>query len=322
MQTIDILGPIVVITAIGYLMGRSSIGLETRTLSTVVILVATPALIFHTLTSLHVPPSTITKMASAAILCLASAGIMGFLVLSLVGGPVRSLLPPLMLPNSGNMGLPLVVLAFGAEGLQLGIAYFFIVALVQHSLGLSIYAGDIRLSAIIRQPLIYAVAAVLVVTWAELPVPQIVLTTTEMLGGMMIPAMLLLLGTSLATLDVTDLRPAMMVAVGRLSLGILSAFLVITVLGLEGKTAGTVFLMATMPTAIVNYVFAERYQRNARVVAGSVVASTLVTFLCLPLLVWTALAISGGVAENGSNTSHSLSMPNAETDRGTPKIKN
>lgn len=292
MQMVDILGPIIAITLIGYLMGRSKVGLETRSLSTVVINVATPALIFHTLTSLRVTPETIETMAGAALLCVSISGLLGLVGLKLAHGSVRSFLPPLMLPNSGNMGLPLVVLAFGQEGLKLGVAYFFVVALMQYSLGLSIYAGTLRLSMLLRQPLIYSVAAVLLVTWTGLAVPKILLSTTEILGGMMIPAMLMLLGVSLATLEVSDLRPALMVAIGRLVLGLVSACLVIWVLDLRGVTAGTVFLLATMPTAIVSYVFAERYQHNARQVAGTVVVSTLLTLICLPGLVWLALAIS------------------------------
>ncbi|WP_146589661.1 AEC family transporter [Puniceibacterium confluentis] len=295
-QMADILGPIIVIVLIGYLFGRSKVGLETRTLSTVVILVATPALIFHTLTSLQVSPDTIKTMAGAALFCTAVAGGFGLLGLRLFGAPVRSFLPALMLPNSGNLGLPLVLLAFGPEGLQLGVAYFFVIALVQHSLGLSFYAGSLRFSVLARQPLLYAVAAVLVVTWTGLPVPKIVMTTTAMLGGMMIPAMLMLLGASLATLQVADLKPAVLMALARLSLGLISAGLAITVLGLDGLAAGTVFLLASMPTAIVNYVLAERFQHNARQVAGAVVVSTLLTFVCLPGLVWVALQISGQTA--------------------------
>lgn len=292
-EMVNILGPIAIITLIGYLLGRSNVGVETRTLSNVVILIATPALIFFTLTSMDVSVNTIKTMAGAALLCVTIAGLIGLVVLAVAGGPIRSFLPPLMLPNSGNMGLPLVVLAFGTEGLELGVAYFFVIALVQSSVGLSIYAGSLHLSVILRQPLIYSVLAVLLVTWTGFPVPEIVTVTTEILGGMMIPAMLLLLGASLATLQISDFRPALMVAIGRLAIGLISAFLVIRILDLEGVKAGAVFLLATMPTAIVTYVFAERFQHNARQVAGSVVVSTLFTFVCLPLLVWTALEISG-----------------------------
>lgn len=290
-----ILGPIVIITSIGYLLGRLLPEMQWRALSTVVILVATPALVFHTLTSLHVDPRTIGDMAVAAFLCLALAGAMGLAAVRATGAPLRSTLPGLMLPNSGNMGLPLVVLAFGDEGMRLGISYFFVVALVQHSVGLSIAAGSFRLFHLARQPLVYAVLLVLLVTLLDLPVPDLILTTTDMLGSMMIPAMLILLGSSLASLQVADLKPALAVAFGRLLIGLVSAALAISLLGLRGPPAGAVFLLATMPSAIVTYLFAERYQQNARQVAGSVVVSTLLTFCCLPALVSVALWIAGPV---------------------------
>lgn len=288
----NILGPIVIITLVGYFLGRSSLGLHFHTLSTLVILVATPALIFNTLTSLQVDQATIGTMATAALVCLAIAGLLALVAISVFGASLRSFLPGLMLPNSGNMGLPLVALAFGEEGMRLGISYFFVVALFQHSVGLSITAGSVRLKSLVRQPLLYSVALVLVVTYFDLPVPQMILTTTGMLGNMMIPAMLILLGSSLASLQVTDFRPALAMAVGRLGIGLISAAAVIHLLDLSGIIAGSVFLLATMPTAIVTYVFAERYQQNPQQVAGGVVLSTLLTFCCLPALVWAALRIS------------------------------
>lgn len=292
MQMLNVLGPITIITMIGYLMGRSRVGLETRSLSRLVIMVATPSMIFFTLTSLHVAPATIQVMSGAALLCMAIAGVCALVVLLGLGQSVRSFLPPLMLPNSGNLGLPLVLLAFGPEGLQLGVAYFFVVSLVQHTFGLSVYSGSLKLGLLARQPLIYAVAAVVIVTWSGIEVPSIILTTTEMLGGMMIPAMLILLGASLATLQVSDLGPAVVIAVARLIIGVGSALVVIWALGFTGTMAGVVFLLASMPTAIVNYVLAERYAHNPRQVAGAIVASTVLTFLCLPVLLWVALQIA------------------------------
>ncbi len=295
MQMIEILATISIIVLIGFFMGRSSVGVETRSLSSIIILVATPSLIFHSLTSLHVQRDTLQIMSGAALACLAIAGILGFIVLRCAGSPVRSFLPPLMLPNSGNLGLPLVLLAFGPEGFQLGVAYFFVVSLVQHSVGMSMYAGSVKVGVMLRQPLLYAVVAVMVVTWTGLQVPTVIATTTEMLGGMMIPSMLVLLGASLATLQIADLRPALFIAVARLGIGVVSAIVVIWVMEFEGVMAGTVFLLASMPTAIVNYVYAERYQLNPRQVAGSIVVSTILTFICLPALLWVALAIAAPV---------------------------
>lgn len=298
-QLAEILGPIVIITLIGYALGRMTLGLQAHSLSTVVILVATPALVFHSLTSLEVDPGTIGQMAGTALICLVLAGLIAWGLVALFGGPVRSAVPAMMLPNSGNMGLPLVVLAFGDEGTRLGISYFFAVAVFQHTVGLTIASGKVSLGYLLRQPLVYSVLLVLVVTWFDLTVPPVIDRTTEMLGNMMIPAMLVLLGSSLASLRVSDIRTALVLAVGRQAIGVVTALVVIAVLGLQGVAAGVVFLMAVMPTAVVTYIFAERYDQNPRLMAGTVVVSTLLTFLTLPLLVWVALWFAGlgGIAE-------------------------
>ena len=288
-QIFNIIGPIATIVFIGYLIGRSSVGLHSRTLSTLVILVATPALIFHTLISMHVGADDFGTMALAAVLCVIIAGILGFLGLMAFRGSQRTFLPSLMMPNSGNMGLPLVVLAFGDHGMQLGVSYFFVIALAQYSIGLSISAGCLQLKQMARQPLVYSVALVLLVTFFDIPVPQMVMSTTEILGGLMIPAMLILLGSSLASLTVSDMRPALAVAIGRLVIGLISSLVVIYFMGLTGVEAGSVFLLASMPTAIVTFVFAERYRDDSAQVAGAVVVSTLLTLALLPVLIWIAL---------------------------------
>ncbi|MDB4213513.1 AEC family transporter [Octadecabacter sp.] len=289
----NILGPITIVVMIGYALGRSSMGIHTHTLGTLVLLVATPSLIFHTLVSMHVGLGTLGQMAIAALLAMTASAVMGFLALTLIGASRSAFLPSLTFPNSGNMGLALVLLTFGDDGMRLGISYFFVVSICQHSIGLSITSGKVDLGHLARQPLLYAVALVLLVTIFDLSVPQVVMTTTEMLGGMMIPLMLVLLGASLATLKVADLRPAIGIAIGRLVFGIISAVFVIWLLDLEGLAAGTVFLLATMPTAIVNYIYAERFSEHGTVVSGAVVASTLLTFLCLPGLIWASIWIAG-----------------------------
>ena len=293
---LNVLGPIFIITLIGYIMGKSNIGLHAGTLSKTVILVATPALIFSTLASTNVSGEAVGTMALSAILCVIVAGGLGLLVLKLAGMPFRSFLPALMMPNTGNIGLPLVFLTFGQDGLKLAASYFFVIALLQHSVGISISAGSYRLSQLLRQPLIYAVAGVLIVISTGIEVPVVILTTTKMLGGMMIPAMLILLGSSLASLSVSDLKPAVVVAIARLAIGLFAGLFVIMILSLEGAVAGSVFLLATMPTAIVTYVFAERYQTDSAQVAGSVLLSTLLTFACLPVLLWMAIEIAGEIS--------------------------
>ncbi len=295
-QIFNVVGPIFIMTFVGYLLGRSALRIDTATISSMVLLVATPCLVFSTLTSLDIGGDTLLKMALSAALCVATAGLLGLLILKLAGMSYRTFLPSLMMPNSGNIGLPLVLLAFGETGLALGVSYFFVIALLQYTVGAAISSGHYRLRDLANQPLVYSIAMVGIVVATGVQVPEVLATTTELFGGMMIPAMMILLGTSLARLTVSDLKPAVVIAIARLAIGLPTALIVIALLSLTGVEAGTVFLLATMPTAIVNYVFAERYRPDARLVAGAVVVSTLLTFLLLPAILVAAYWVAGQVS--------------------------
>lgn len=292
-QIINVIGPIFVITIIGYMLEILNKNIDAKTISSIVLLIATPSLVFSTLTSLQIDAATLLKMALSAMLCVAVASVAGLAVLRALGMSYRTFLPCLIMPNSGNIGLPLVLLTFGEEGLALGISYFFVIALLQYTVGAAIASGEYRLRDLARQPLIYSVILVAVVLLTKIKVPVIIATTTDLLGGMMIPAMLILLGTSLARLSVSDLRQAIIIAVARLGIGIPTGLVVIGLISLSGIEAGTVFLMASMPTAIVIYVFAERYRPDAQQVAGAVVVSTTLTFAVLPVIIWASYWIAG-----------------------------
>ncbi|MGI9402539.1 MAG: AEC family transporter, partial [Rhizobiaceae bacterium] len=190
-QILNVLAPVIIITAIGYILGRSSLGIHTSTLSLVTILVATPALIFSKLTAADIDQESLWLMASAAALCVAISASIAVIFLKIFGGSINTYLASLIMPNSGNVGLPLVLLTFGEENLHLGVSFFFVIALLQHSVGASVTAGSYQFSFLFKQPLIYAVICVIAVVATGVTVPEIVLTTTGMLGGMMIPAMLI-----------------------------------------------------------------------------------------------------------------------------------
>ena len=292
-QILNVIGPIFVITIIGYVLERLSTKVDSRTISSLVLLIATPSLVFSTLTSLDIDAATLLKMALSAVLCVAVASVAGLVILRALKMSYRTFLPCLIMPNSGNIGLPLVLLAFGEKGLALGISFFFVIALLQYTVGTAISSGQYRLRDLARQPLVYSVILVAVVLLTKIKVPVIIATTTDLLGGMMIPAMLILLGTSLARLSVSDLRQAIIIAVARLGIGIATGLAVIGLISLSGIEAGTVFLLASMPTAIVNYVFAERYRPDAQQVAGAVVVSTTLTFAVLPVIIWASYWIAG-----------------------------
>ena len=284
-----VVAPVFTVVGIGYLWSRLNQKFDSETLTNLVLKLATPCLIFSSLTRLDISLATVGLMALAATLGLLMAAMAGWAVLKYLNLSHSTYLPSLMHANSGNIGLPLVLMAFGEEGLALGVSYFIVNSISQYSIGYAISAGSFSFMRLFRQPLNFAIALSLLVLGFNLSVPQWIANTTELLGGLVIPALLLVLGHSLAQLKITDLRLSLQLALVRLSLGICMGFLVVWGLQLQGPQAGVVFLMFTMPVAVFNVVFAKHFNRSPEKVAGLVVLSTLLVFALLPLFVWISL---------------------------------
>lgn len=268
--------------------------IDTGSLGRLIVTVGTPALIFSTLTSPDLPPISVTATVLAALLMVCIAAVLGTVFLLLLRQPIRSFLPSLSLPNSGNVGLPVVLLAFGQEGLAIGVSVFFMIAILQYTLVPACMDDEINLKRIASEPLIYALIAVCLFRGFDIDPHPVLLQTTSILGGMVIPVMVILLGYSLADLEVSDIRLSVILAIARLSIGVLTGYLIILSLGLSGVQAGAMFLMASMPCAIVIYIFALRYNCAPRRIAGMTVASTFLTFVSLPALLWVAFGIRDG----------------------------
>lgn len=283
--------PIFIVAAIGFFWVRGGQPFDNETISALVMYVGSPCLIFASLTAHRQNLADLLVVVGAAAASIAITAVLGYLLLRLLGWPVRTYLGTLTHANSGNMGLPVCLLAFGESGLALGMAFFLINSISQYSLGLSLASGEFRPTQLLRQPVIWAVLAVALVLLSDAPIPAWFNSTTELLGGLTIPAMLLMLGTSLANLQISHLLETFSVALARLLLGLGIGITIIMVLGLEGAIAGVVLLQTTMPAAVFNYVFAQRYDNQPDRVAAVILLSTLLSVVTLPLLVGAALAL-------------------------------
>ena len=292
-DVLAVITPVLLIAAAGFGWSKAGGRFDGDTLSSLVMMIGTPCLVFSTLTGTALDLAQFGEVFLAAALVIGGSLLIGFGALKLAGWPVDTYLTSLTHPNTGNMGLPLVLLAFGDTGLALGIAYFFVNSISQYTLGIGIASGSFHPASVLRQPIIWSLVAVLAVLGFDLPIPGWLAATTELLGGFVIPAMLLLLGNSLAKLSLADSHRAVTIALLRLAIGVATGVAVIWILDLDGVLAGVVFLQSAMPAAVFNYIFAERFGRSPERVAGVILASTTVGVLTLPVLVGVALTIAG-----------------------------
>ncbi|HKY93893.1 MAG TPA: AEC family transporter [Kiloniellales bacterium] len=282
----SVVAPVFLVALIGFIWARVGGRFDGAMITALVMAVGTPSLVVDTF--LRVRPSTeaFGEIVLAAIALFAGFALLSFLFLKLVGWSLRDYMGGLMFPNCGNMGLPLSLFAFGEQGLALAIVIFAISAIGNFTIGTSIAAGTIDPRAIARMPIIYAVIISLVILLTGFQAPEWLGNTLKLLGGLTIPLMLLALGVSLSRLRPEHLWKSLLLAVVRIASGFGVGLFVAWAFQLGDAARGVVVLQASMPSAVFNYLFAERYGRDAPGVAGLVLVSTLLSFGTLPLLLW------------------------------------
>ncbi len=288
-ELFSIVAPVFICAGIGFAWDKFGPRYDVELVTSLVTTVGAPCLVFHTLANLQVDRTAFATIVGAAVAALIVSMAAGALVLKLARLPQRSFLPAMVFPNVGNIGVPLNYLAFGDLGLALAIGVFTVYVVGQFTFGVAIASGTVSLKALARLPLLYALAAALVFMITGTVPPEWVNATTDLLGGLTIPLMLITLGISLARLKVASVPRSLGLSVLRLVMGFAIGIALATALGLEGAERGVLIIQMSMPVAVFNYLFAQRYNTAPEEVAGMVVISTALSFASLPLLLWFVL---------------------------------
>jgi len=280
------IAPVVVCALVGYIWAKRVGGYEIAFVTRIVTLIGMPALVFETLIKVDLSAEVLFKLGASALVSTGIFALISVIVLRAAKLDVRTYLPSLTFANTGNMGLSLCLLAFGAPGLALAIGYFTVNAILVFGLGPSIAAGRFDLRAVVRMPLVWATLAAIVVMVADIELPDWTMSSLNMLGSFAIPLMLITLGVSLADLKIQGLGLSLSLALLRLGMGFGVGLGVAELFGFEGMARGVVIIECAMPAAVFNFMFAKMYETRPAEVAGVIMVSTLLSFLTLPALMW------------------------------------
>jgi predicted permease len=255
--------------------------------------VTVPALVFHTLSTTTLDSAILMQVGLAGVVGLLVCGVVGAGVLRLAGMPVAPLVPSVVFPNAGNLGLPMAHLAFGDNGLAVAIAIFTVCSLMQHT-GTQWWfnrvsghhaTGGRRGGS---QGVILACLVALGLRYAAVDIPVPILDSAKLLGSLAVPLMLISLGYALVTVTRNNLGQGCVIGFTRLGVGLVVGLLVMWVFNLPAEVAAVIQLQFMMPVAVVSYLYSDHYSRFGPVVAGAVVVSTLVFLLVAPVLLWWA----------------------------------
>lgn len=283
-ELVGILAPVFITAGIGFIWSKRGYNFDSEMVSHLVINIGMPCMVFATLSTLQVELAALNQIVLAAMLSICIYLIIGSVILRGAGMKVSHYLPSLSFSNGGNMGLPICLFAFGEKGLALGTGFFLVNAVAQPTLGVWINSGKFSPAGMLRTPVIYAIPLAMLFRFGGYGVPEWLGNTTKLVGGITIPLMLLLLGVSLSRIGWGTARRSGALAALRIMMGLGAGWGVASLLGLSDTVRGVLLLQAAMPAAVINYVFAVRYETDPETVAGIVMQSTLMSIIVLPLL--------------------------------------
>ncbi|MFC7366895.1 AEC family transporter [Vreelandella zhaodongensis] len=279
-----VMAPVLAGAGLGYLWVRLGHPYPVDFITRLVFNIGTPALVLASLSGANIDAGTFGRMMLATSLVIIAMGAASFVVAKLLGRHWRVLLAPMMYPNTGNMGLPVVLYAFGSAGFAYGITVMVTVTLFQFTLGAVLNSSENPMRTLLKTPTVYAIVLSMVLLLTDASLPPWLANTVDLMSGFTVPLMLITLGVSLASIQVKSLRSGLGFSLVRIPLAAAAAWLIAGWLGLPPLAQGILVLQMCMPVAVFNYLFAQRAQREPAYVASLVFCSTILSLFYLPVL--------------------------------------
>ena len=288
LKLIDVIVPVFFVIGIGYYLGKKNPEINTDFITTFAGNVGTPAMIFYTITTTGVTLSVFTEYFIYALVIIGGFSIVGILFLLLLKKDFISELPPLILPNTGNMGIPICLFAYGTAGLGVASAIASVVILLHFTLGVLLAKKSFSLEILIKNMPIYGIIISVIFLYFEWDVPGYLENTTFLLTYATIFLVLMSLGIALSRLKVVSWTHASILGAVRVIIGPIIGFGLIKFFNLNGFAAGVLLIQSCMPSAVLTYLVGSMYSEKKVVdsVASVIVTSTIMSFITIPIVVY------------------------------------
>lgn|SRR5690554_1556416 len=287
-RIIEILFPLFTITAVGYFVGRR-MKPDLSQANKLNMDVFVPALVFSALANRGFSIEGFMSLAAATLVVVIGSGAAAWLMAKALRIELRTLVPPIMFNNCGNLGLPLAVLAFGDSALAPMVVMFVISNLLHFSYGAWLLDRSISVWSVWRVPLVLATFAGLAVVMGDFVIWEPLLVAIRMLGEISIPLMLFALGVRMADSTIGQIGHGTLVAVARPLIGMALVFAVLPFIDLPPEQRALLIMFGALPPAVLNYIFAERYDQEPATVASMVLIGNLAAIISLPIALVIAL---------------------------------
>ena len=291
LKLIDVIFPVFALVGIGFYLGKKDPNYDTKFITNFAANFGSPGIAFYAITSTGISFNLFISYFFYTLLAVTGFSIIVLIVLIVLKKDYIRELPPLILPNCGNMGLPICLFAYGKLGLGVASAISAVVIISHFTLGVFLASKKISFKVLIKSVPVYAVLIAVGFLYYNVQPPKFIENTAFLLAYSTIALILMSLGIALTKLKVFSYRSATISSIARLILGPLIGLSIIYFFDLSGVPAGVLFIQCSMPSAILTYLVGSMYSSKKVVnsIASTIVVSTIGSFLTIPIIVFIAL---------------------------------
>ena len=287
-RIVSILFPVFFIIAVGYFVarrGRPDMAVANK----LTMDVFTPALVFGALASRDFHVAQFWRLGLAMLFITIACGFAGYLLARTLREDYRTIVPPMMFGNSANLGIPLAVLAFGDSALQPAVILFMVSSLLHFGYGGWLLDHKVNLRNLWKVPSVIATLLGLAVSLCGIVIWPPLVIALKLLGDIAIPLMLFALGVRMTDVTLDGWRLGTIGGLARPLTGGLISAMFVWLFGLHGFEAALLIIYGSLPPAVMNYLFAERYGQEPHKVASIVLLGNLISVVVLPIVLAFAL---------------------------------
>ena len=286
----EVIFPVFFVIGIGYYLGKKNPKFDTNFITNFAGNIGTPAMIFYTVTTTGITLDIFISYFIYAIIMISGFAVIGLILLFFLKKDLSMELPPLILPNTGNMGVPICLFAYGTQGLGVASAVASVIILFHFTLGVFLAKKKFSFDILIKSPPVYAIIISVIFLYFKINTPIFLENTTFLLTYATIFLVLMSLGIALTRFKFS-LKNSIIMSLCRVLLGPIIAYIIIHYFKLSGLAAGVLLIQSAMPSAILNYLVGSMYSPKKVVdsIASTIVISTLMSFISIPIVVFFAL---------------------------------
>jgi len=278
--------PIVILIAIGFYWKKKELPFDKDMISSLLMNLGTPALLIASINNKDLTVDNMLTILIYGTSLIIVCTVLTTVYLKIEGKEVRPFLQSFIFPNTGGLGIPIVYVLLGETAFVYAITFSILINIYHFTIGLWLANNSLNIKKALQTPVLYALVAALLFKGTNTEVPSVIEDVCKMLGGIVIPLMLIAFGSSLVGIKIGENLKAIRMGIARVIIGFLVVYMAYILGDFEHIIIATLLIQYSMPVATTSYLFAFRFNGPDKEVAVMTASSTVAILFLLPVIIY------------------------------------